>query len=210
VSIECNGDLATTRRQWGRLEMQRMTDANSPWQPPDSKQPALTAGSIEPPGSSWTRGTLVAVVGAGVGWGIVGFFGMARLFSGEETNCTARRGSAYQDCLRSSDLTGLGAQALALGLAVMGCVLIARDARRSALVGQRQLGRNVALAVSGSLLVMSVVLWIWGIHGGWAPDRPFSYEPVPHSAATAIMVTGLVVGAVVGGIWPLARTERKG
>lgn len=187
-----------------------MNEANSPWQPPDANQPAVTARSIEPPGPFWTRGTLVAVVGAGVGWGILVFYGMARLFSDEGTNCTARRGSGYQDCLRNNDLNGLGAQALALGLAVMGCVLIARDARRSSLAGQRQLGRNSALTVSGSLLVMSAVLWIWGIHGGWAPDRPFGYEPVPHSAANTIMVTGLLVGAAVGGFWPLPRTKRTG
>ena len=208
--LDNNGSCPAKRGQWGRLEEQRMNDANSPWQPPDAKRPAPTASSFEPPGPSWSRGTLVAVVGAGVGWGIVVFYGMARLFSDEETNCTARRGSAYQDCLRSSDLNGLGAQALALGLAVMGCVLIARDARRSSLVGQRQLGRNAAVAVSGSLLVISVALWIWGLHGGWAPDRPFNYEPVPHSTANTIMVTGLLTGAAVGGFWPLARTKRAG
>jgi len=187
-----------------------MNDAKSPWQPPDAKRPTPTASSVEPPGRSWSRGTLVAVIGAGVGWGIVVFHGLARLFSDEATNCTARRGSAYQDCLRSNDLNGLGAQALALGLAVMGCVLIVRDARRSSLVGQRHVGRTVALALSGSLLVMSVALWIWGMRGGWAPGRPFSYEPVPHSTANTIMVTGLLIGAAVGGFWPLARTKRAG
>jgi cytochrome bd-type quinol oxidase subunit 2 len=190
----------------GRLEERRMNDANSPWLPPDAKQPAPTATSFEPPGPSWSRGMLVAAVGAAVGWGIVVFFALARLLSGEETNCTARRGTAYQDCLRSSDLNGLGAQALAFSLAVMGCVLIAREARRSSQTGHRQSGRNAALALSGSLLAMSILLWIWGLQGGWAPDRPFDYEPVPHSTANAVMLTALLIGTVVGRFWPLART----
>jgi hypothetical protein len=187
-----------------------MSDANSPWSPPDAERPDLAASSVEPPVPSWTRATLVAVVGAGVGWGIVVFSGMARVFTGEETNCTARRGSAYQDCLRSNDLTGLGAQAVALGLAVMGCVLIARDARRSSVLGQPQFGRNAALTVSGSLLVISVVLWIWGVNGGWAPDRPFDYEPVPHSVAHTVMVVALLFGSAAGGFWPLSRAKRTG
>ena len=70
--------------------------------------------------------------------------------------------------------------------------------------------RNAALAVAGSLLVTSIVLWIWGLHGGWAPGRPFDYEPVPHSTANTIMVAGLLIGAAVGGLWPLARTKRSG
>ena len=184
-----------------------MNDANSPWQPPDAKRPAPAVSSVEPSAPSWRRGTLVAAVGGGIGWGVVVFYALARLFSDEQTNCTARRGSAYQDCLRSSDLNGLRAQALALGLAVMGCVLIWREARRSSLMGHRQLGRNMALAVSGSLLAMSIVLWIWGLQGGWAPDRPFDYQPVPHSTANTIMLVGLLIGTAVGGLWPLARAS---
>lgn len=180
-----------------------MNDAYSPWQPPDTKRPVTTASSFQTPGPSWSRSTLVALVGAGVGWGIVVLYGFARIFSGEETNCTARRGSSYHDCLRSNDLNGLGAQAVALGLAVMGCVLLARDGHRSSRVGRLRTGRNAALAVSGSLLVTSIVLWIWGLHGGWAPARPFDYVPIPHSTANAVMAAGLLVGAAVGGFWPL-------
>lgn len=163
----------------------------------------MTAGTSEPPASSWSRGALVASVGAGVGWGIVVFYGFARMFSGEETNCTARRGASYQDCLRSNDLSGLGAQALALGLAVMGCVLLLREGFRSSSARRRLAGWNAALALSGSLFVVSIMLWIWGLHGGWAPARPFDYEPVPHSSANAIMVAGALIGAAIGGCWPL-------
>lgn len=180
-----------------------MNDAYSPWPPPEAKRPAMMASSFQTPGSSWSRSALVALVSGGVGWGIVVLYGSARVFSGEETNCTARRGSAYQDCLRSNDLNGLGAQALALGLAVMGCVLLARDGHRSPRVGRRRTGRTAALAVSGSLLMTSIVLWIWGLHGGWAPARPFEYVPTPHSTANAIMAAGLLAGAAVGGFWPL-------
>jgi hypothetical protein len=187
-----------------------MSDANSPWQPPDAMPSPMMAGSFEPPRPSWSRAALVALVGAGIGWGIVLLYGMLRLFSGEETNCTANRGSAYQDCLRSNDLNGLGAQALALGLAVMGCVLVARAARRSPRAKERPFGQSAALAVSGSLFVASIALWIWGLQGGWAPDRPFDYEPVSHTTANMIMATGLLIGAAVGGVWPLGRTKIAG
>lgn len=185
-----------------------MSDENSPWQPPNAMPPPVMAGSFEPPRPSWSRAALVALVGPAVGWGIVLLYGMVRLFSGEETNCTANSGSAYQDCLRSNDLNGLGAQAVALGLAVMGCVLVVRDALRSSQARGRPFARGAALAVSGSLFVTSIALWIWGLRGGWAPDRPFDYEPVPHATANTIMAAGLLIGAAIGGIWPLGRTKR--
>jgi hypothetical protein len=185
-----------------------MSDANSPGQPPDAMPPPVMAGFFEPPRPSWGRAALLALVGAAVGWGIVVLYGAVRLFSDEGTNCTANSGSAYQDCLRSNDLNGLGAQALALGLAVMGGVVVARDAPRSSRARERPFGRGAALAVSGSLFVTSIALWIWGLQGGWAPDRPFDYEPVPHATANTIMATGLLIGAAVGGVWPLVRTKR--
>lgn len=180
-----------------------MNDADSPWRPPDAERRVMMAGSFQTPGSSWSRSARVALVGAGVGWGVIVLYGLARVFSGEETNCTARRGTSYDDCLRSSDLNGLGAQALALGLAVMACVLLARDGHRTSRTERQRTRWNAALAASGSLLVASIVLWIWGLHGGWAPARPFDYVPIPHSTANAIMAGGLLVGAAVGGAWPL-------
>jgi hypothetical protein len=185
-----------------------MSDANSPGQPPDAMPPPVMTGSFEPPRPPWSRAALVALIGAAVGWGIVVLYGIVRLLSDEETNCTANSGSAYQDCLRSNDLNGLGAQALALGLAVTGCVLVARDALRSSRARERPFGLGAALAVSGSLFVTSVALWIWGLQGGWAPDRPFDYEPVHYTTANTIMATGLLIGTAVGGVWPLGRTKR--
>lgn len=49
-----------------------------------------------------------------------------------------------------------------------------------------------------------------GRQGGWAPDRPFDYEPVPHMTANTIMAAGLLIGTAVGGVWPLGRTEHAG
>ena len=75
-----------------------------------------------------TVGLVVAVVG----WVIFGFTALIAFFSGEETNCTANRGQAYQDCVRNSDLTGLRIQGLVMGLAMIAIVLTAVPIRRPA------------------------------------------------------------------------------
>jgi hypothetical protein len=181
-----------------------MDNEPSPWPPP------VATASVGRGGGQWSRACRVALIGSGIGWGLVGLFALMRLFSGEETNCTANRGGAYQDCVRSGDQTGLVVQAIAFGLAAMGCILLARDSARRSHDATAHSGWRIASAASSLLVLASVALWIWGLQGGWAPDRPFAYEPVPNSTANTIMVVGLLAGALVGGAWPLgSRSEDR-
>lgn len=186
---------------------------------------------------------LVATIVAGVA---LGFFWALTLSVGEETNCTAHRGSAYQDCLRANDLNGVPIQAAVTGLAAFGFVVLTGDALRGRLhklprfsnqkasdatardaddrreheqTSPRPLPATSArpslltiLAVtvlSGGLLVLCVLTWIWGLQGGWAPDRPFPYEPIAKSEANNTIVIGLFVGATAGALvatWPPTKT----
>ena len=144
----------------------------------------------------------------GAGWVILGFFAALTAFTGEGTNCTANRGDRYQSCVRNGDLTGLIAQAAVVGLAAMAVVVMLRGwgRQREAVLADSRLW--VATAVLAGLLVVSGLSWIWGIQGGWAPSRPFPYEPVTTTQANTIMVAGLLVGLLVGALVPLERDHR--
>jgi ABC-type Fe3+-siderophore transport system permease subunit len=141
-----------------------------------------------------------------VGWAILGFAELVVWFAGEETNCTANRADAYQRCVRNGDLTGLWIHSMSIWLAMVALVVVVRGRRR-----QRR-GRDprmtVAAALSVSLIVAGVVVWIGGYLGRWEPDRPFPYEPVTASQANIIMLTGVAVGLLVGAVLPLGRRDR--
>ena len=152
-----------------------------------------------------TRGVTVALLATVTGWVILGLIAVLRAFSSEETNCTAHRGTEYQSCVRSSDLNGLMAQAVVIGLGGLALVVMLRSFGRHRGTGERDLrARYTAVAVAG-LLIASSLSWIWGISGGWAPSRPFPYEPVATSQANAIMMAGLLIGMAIGALFPLER-----
>jgi hypothetical protein len=140
-----------------------------------------------------------------VGWAILILFGLLDVSTGEAENCTANRGQAYQNCVRSSDLTGVWVQALVIGLAMAGVTLVVRG-------GRRQRGEEPsdpmlwkAVIVSGALTVACLLLWVVGLRGGWAPDRPFPYEPLAPSQANTMMMAGMFIGVLAGALFPLGR-----
>ena len=150
----------------------------------------------------------IGLVVATLGWVVMGYLVLVRVFAGEETNCTAHRGVRYRDCVRSSDLSGLVIQGLAMGLATAAMVMVFIGTVR-----QRRKPRSVdletlpAMLVAGSVVLASIVGWILGAHGLWAPDRPFPYDPIANSQAHTILVTGGLIGLLVGSL--TAALQRK-
>lgn len=138
-----------------------------------------------------------------LGWVVLAYVVLLWAFAGEETNCTAHRGEAYQDCVRSSDLTGLWVQGLVMGLAMVAIVTVSTVVARQKRSSPR---RNAALIASASLVLASVAGWILGARSLWAPDRPFPYEPVATSQGHAILLTGGFVGLLIGALTALAMT----
>lgn len=176
----------------------------SPWPPPCQATSVVDEG-IDPAGV-WERGPrspkqssmlAVGLIVAVVGWAIFGFTVLVGFFSGEETNCTANRGQAYQDCVRDSDLTGLRIQGLVMGLAMIAIVMVLIGLVRRQGTDQPVMRRN-ALAASASLVLASITGWTFGAITLWAPDRPFPYEPVSTTEAHTILATGGLIGIVVG------------
>lgn len=181
-------------------------DAGSSPLPPPLPPPNVDGGPVlYRPRKS--RAPIVAFVASATGWAILGFAELVVWFSGEEINCTANRGDAYQSCVRSSDLTGLGIHSVAIGLAMVGLVVTFRGLHQQRQTQERDLKQWAAVALSISLVVASVLVWIGGNLGRWEPDRPFPYDPVATSQANTIMATGVLVGLLVGALFPLGRRE---
>ena len=136
-----------------------------------------------------------------IGWVVTGYLVLVRVFTGEESNCTAHRGAPYRDCVRSSDLSGLVIQGLAMGLAMAAMVIVL-----TGVVRQRREVRSAdpktltAMLVAGLIVLASIVGWILEAHGLWAPDRPFPYDPIANSQAHTILVTGGLIGLLVGAL----------
>ena len=145
-----------------------------------------------------------------VGWDVLGFFEAVRRFTGEEVNCVARRGAAYQECVRGGDLTLLTAHSIALGFAMVGLLVAGRGFHRQRRNEVRDSRLRLAAGSSAWLVVASVLLWIAGNLGDWEPDRPFPYDPVEASQANTVMAVGMVVGMLVGLLFPLGRTVPDG
>jgi drug/metabolite transporter (DMT)-like permease len=148
----------------------------------------------------------LALAASAVGWAILGFAELVVWFTGEEVNCTANRGDAYQRCVRNSDLTGLWIHSMSIGLAMVALVVVVRGRRRQRRWRDPRI--RVATALSVSLVVAGVVVWIGGYLRRWEPDRPFPYEPITTSQANIIMVTGVIVGLLIGALLPLGRRDR--
>lgn len=120
----------------------------------------------------------VASLAVTLGWLILGFvlFNLY-IFTGRDLSCTAHRGDAYQWCIRQEDLNELVAEGMAFGLSVVALIVMFRSLRRrNAAIGLRAVLVRVLAAMSG---VVCVGVWIEGSQGGWAPRRPFPYDPVP-------------------------------
>jgi len=185
------------------------------WPPPEPRRPSRAVsdeavrlqGPASPDRRSMVRSGFVVATLGGV---VLGYLVLVRVFTGEETNCTAHRGVRYRDCVRSSDLSGLVIQGLAVGFATAAMVMVLIG-----VVRQRREPRSVdhenmtAILVAGSVVLASIVGWVLGAQGLWAPDRPFPYEPIANSQAHAILVTGGLLGLIVGASTAaLLRNER--
>jgi hypothetical protein len=180
------------------------------WEASDGKWHPPERHPSHPPSAAprTSRGVTVALWATVIGWVILGFLAALSAFSGEETNCTAHRGAEYQSCVRSGDLNGLVAQAAVIGLSGLAVVVMLRRFSRHRDAGESDpRARYTAVAVAG-LLIASSLSWIWGIQGGWAPSRPFPYEPVATSQANAFMMAGLLIGMAIGALFPLERRHR--
>ena len=57
-----------------------------------------------------------------------------------------------------------------------------------------------AMLVAGLIVLASIVGWILEAHGLWAPERPFPYDPIANSQAHTILVTGGLIGLLVGAL----------
>ena len=185
-----------------------------------------------------TAGLVVSTIGLAA----LGFFWLLTLLVDEEINCTAHRGSAYQECVRASDLNGVRVQAAVSGLAAFGFVVLVGDplvrrllsppssdkdvsggpaeaaARREGegrspgsvpeASSRRSVPRVPAVGVlAGILLVGCLLTWMWGLQGGWAPERPFPYEPIAKSEGSITILVGLAVGAIGGAALVLLRQK---
>lgn len=173
----------------------------SPWPPPNVDCGPVLYRRRE------SRALIVAFVASAMGWAILGLAELVVWFSGEENNCTANRGDAYQRCLRNGDLTGLWMHSFAIGLAMVGLVVVFRGLHQQRQTLESDPRHRMAAAFSFSLVVASVLIWIGGNLGRWEPDRPFPYDPIVTSQANIIMATGVLVGLLVGALFPLGRRE---
>jgi hypothetical protein len=80
---------------------------------------------------------------------------MVYVFVGREESCSAKRGDAYQSCVRQEDVTELDAEGVAIGLSVFALVVVLRSLRLCvAHGGHRALGiaRAMAVGVMAALL----------------------------------------------------------
>jgi len=143
-----------------------------------------------------------------IGWVVLGFVEAVERFTGEEVNCVANRGAAYQKCVRDNDLGLLATHSVVIGFAMVGLVVAGRGFRRQRLTKMNDPGMRLAAGLSVCLVFASVLLWIAGNLGDWEPDRPFPYEPVAASQANLIMTIGVPGGASVGSLLPLGKSAR--
>jgi len=188
-------------------------DPSSPQPPPPSTSWPPPPTGAAPPALAAVRkrstssGLNVAFSVAMIGWLIVGFVLFnVYVFTGRDLSCTGNRGDAYQSCVRQEDVTELGADSVAIGLSVVALVIVFRTLRqRVAGAGSRAVWVGVMATL---LLVVCVAVWVDGSQGGWAPARPFPYEPISNVWGHLTMTIGVLVGALVGLVVPL--TRRRG
>lgn len=175
-----------------------------PPQPPDQRPSSGQPPPALPPAPKMRRATLLAVIATVLGWVIIGMLVGSWFATGEEVNCSAHSGADYNSCVRSGDRFGLVMQAVATGAAAFGIGLLVRDARRTPVARA-----DVATwAFVGALAVVCGLLWLWGLPGGLAPDRPQAYEPISRTMANSIMAAGLAAGALFGALVPLRERPR--
>lgn len=181
------------------------------WAPPTPARPApapmVASGPyLAPPRRN--RAVVVALVTTVSGWAVLASIGMMFLFVDEQSNCTANRGDAYQRCVRRGDLIGLGVRAAVIGLAMVGLVVLFRGRRRRVSTSDRDPIEWKVGSAAVLLVALSIALWVAGALGGWAPERPFRYEPIAVLQGNLIMATGVLAGVLVGVVFPLGRGDR--
>jgi hypothetical protein len=181
------------------------------WAPPTARLPApapmVASGRyLAPPRKNCA--VVVALVTTVSGWAVFALIGMMLLLVDQQSNCTANRGDAYQRCVRTGDMIGLGVRAAVIGLAMVGLVVLLRGRRRRVSTPDRDPIEWKVGAAAVLLVALSIALWVEGARGGWAPERPFRYEPIATLQANLIMMTGVLVGVLVGVLFPLGRDDR--
>ena len=181
-----------------------MDNEPSPWPPP------VATASVGRGGGQWSRACRVALIGSGIGWGLVGLFALMRLFSGEETELHRQSWWRLPRLCAQRRSDGVGCA----GHCVRSCCDGLHPARsRQWLVGattQRLTVDGVLRRrhppLSGARIRSAVDLGVAGRSGH--SDRPFALRAGAqldrqhnHGGRTAR-------GALVGGAWPLSVEER--
>lgn len=186
-----------------------MPGSEPPFPPVRGPAPWPAPARAAPPRPTVRRSTpaglVVALVVTVIGMLIVGFeLFMVHVFVGRGESCRANRGDAYQSCVRQEDLTELIAEGIAIGLSAAALATVLRSVRR----GDARSSDVVVLVTSAGAALLAlacIVLWVHGSQGGWAPTRPFPYEPVPTSWGHATMAIATVSGLLIGALVPLPR-----
>ncbi len=140
-----------------------------------------------------------ALVAAGLGW-LVWWFGMfAEYDTGlpDGTACTGQTGDAYDTCMRRSEIGGLGAWAVTLGLAALGLSMLIRSRHRQRTTNGQRAWTALATLASASLAVAGLGVWTKGAGGGYYDNA------LGPTWWNTIMTIGLVVGAVIGWLIPI-------
>lgn len=171
--------------------------------PPTQPDPPVFVPVKSRAGSGARLAVSTALASAALGWAVWLYGAMAESDTGRPNGlgCSGQRGPDYDSCMRSSEIGGLAAWSMTLGLAILGLVVLVRSrhtgrhglAERSATV--------VAVLASASLAGAGVAVWLQGIRGRY-------YDDLIGPAWWNIgMLVGLVVGLVVGLLIPFRTTE---
>ncbi len=117
----------------------------------------------------------VALAGAGIGWMAFAYGLLAEYDTGypDGTTCTGRApaSEAYANCLRTSETGGAIVWSAALGVALLGLVVLARTRSSQTGRGTSAIVRAVAWIAAGSLAATAAVTVALGAGGRFYEDR---------------------------------------
>lgn len=140
--------------------------------PPPSASPPIAGRPRE---GGEVKAAIVAMSLASIGWLVWLFASVAESDTGypDGLACTANReaSEAYQSCMRSSERGGSIAWSLTLALAVAGFVMVVRSRRGHLFDAGARAWAIAAGALSGSLALAGVNVWVRGASGDFYEDR---------------------------------------